>query len=50
MTIGNSILMKKNSEENKDLGSFEVINSKADTEIEEIKQKLREENMGYYYA
>jgi len=50
MTIGNSILMKKNSEENKDLGSFEVINSKTDTEIEEIKKNLSEENMGYYYA
>jgi len=50
MTVGNSLLIKKNIEENEELDSFVVINSKTDIEIEEIKKKLSEENMGYYFA
>ena len=50
MTVGNNILKKKNIEEDEEINSFIVINSKSDTEIEEIKKKLCEENMGYFFA
>ena len=51
MTIGNNnILKKKIFEENEETDSFIVINSKSDNEIEDIKKKLCEENMGYYFA
>ena len=51
MTVGNNIMKKKNVEnEDEEVNSFIVINSKTDTEIEEIKKKLSEENMGYYFA
>ena len=48
MTVGNNILKKKNAEEEEN-NSFIVKNSKND-ELEEIKKKLSEENMGYYFA
>ena len=50
MTIGNNNIKKKNSAINEDSNSFIVINTKEDNEIEEIKKKLSEENMGYYFA
>ena len=50
MTVGNNLLKKKNIEDDVEINSFVVINSKSDNEIEEIKKKLSEENMGYYFA
>ena len=49
MTVGNNILKKKSIEDD-EFDSFIVINSKSDNEIEDIKKKLCEENMGYYFA
>ena len=50
MTVGNSLLKKKNIEEDEEINNFVIINSKSDNEIEEIKKELSEENMGYYFA
>ena len=49
MTVGSNLLKKK-SVEDEEFDSFIVINSKSDNEIEDIKKKLCEENMGYYFA
>ena len=49
MTVGNNELKRKISEEYK-IDSFVIINKKSDNEIEEIKKKLTEEKMGYYFA
>ena len=49
MTVGNNI--KKKSMDNNDVtNSFVVLNNKEDNEIEEIKKKLSDENMGYYFV
>ena len=49
MTVGNNI--KKKSMDNNDVtNSFVVANNKEDNEIEEIKKKLSDENMGYYFV
>ena len=50
MTVGNNLLKKKSMDNDEEIDSFIVINSKADNELEEIKKKLSEENMGYYFA
>ena len=51
MTVGNSNMKKKSIDNDEEVNSFVVINNnKSDNEIEEIKKKLSEENMGYYFA
>ena len=50
MTVGNNLLKKKSMDKDEEIDSFIVINSKTDNELEEIKKKLSEENMGYYFA
>ena len=49
MTFGSNILKRK-SVEGDEIESFIVIKNKNDNEIEEIKKRLSEENMGYYFA
>ena len=49
MTVGNNILKKKNADEEEN-NSFIIKNCKNDNELEEVKKKLSEENMGYYFA
>jgi len=49
MTVGNNI-KKKSMDNNDTTNSFVVLNNKEDNEIEEIKKKLSDENMGYYFV
>ena len=49
MTVGNNI-KKKSMDNNDATNSFVVVNNKEDNEIEEIKKKLSDENMGYYFV
>ena len=49
MTVGNNI-KKKSMDNNDATNSFVVLNNKEDNEIEEIKKKLSDENMGYYFV
>ena len=49
MTVGNNI--KKKSMDNNDISNtYVTLNNKEDNEIEEIKKKLSDENMGYYFV
>ena len=51
MTVGNNFMKRKSMDNIVSMSSIiNIDNNKDDNEIEEIKKKLSEENMGYYFA